>query len=170
MTPERRNASVVGGLIAAMTVGAALLLCFESWLFPKAPQWPDNIALTAERELQIDEVEVSFAASEAALAASLDSDDSLCEIDLGGVARWEPRGPRVRLAVIGADGDTLNDAQKRKLLDVLGSFSQVGGGSRAAVPVHVAPECDNRLGRDVPKPADDLCKFLLRKGFVEPVR
>lgn len=170
MTPERRNASVVVGLIAAMTVGAALLLSLESWLFPKTPQWSDNVALTAERDLRIDEIEVAFAPSEAAVGAGLGTDDSLCEIDLSGAARWEPRGPRVRLFVIGAQGDGLSDAQKRTLLDALGSLSQAGARTPGAVPVRLAADCGIRLPPEVPEPAKDLSNFLIRKGFVQAVR
>jgi hypothetical protein len=157
-------------LIAAMTVGAAVLLGLESWFFPKTPQWSDNVALTAERGVRIDEVEVAFAASETAVDVGSDSDDSLCEIDLGGAARWEPRGPRVRLFVIGAQGDTLSDAQKRTLLDALGSLSQAGAQTPGAVPVRLAADCGIRLPPEVPEPAKDLCNFLIRKGFVQAVR
>ena len=155
MTPERRNASVVIGLVAAMTVGAAVLLCFESWLFPRTPRWSDNIALTAERGLPIDEIEIGLA-PDTAITAAMDGDESICEIDSLGTARWEPRGPRVRLFVSGAQGTALSDAQKRTLLDALGSLTQAGGRTVGSVPVRVAADCDSRQRFGLPEPAKDL--------------
>ncbi len=171
MIPERRNATVVMALVAALTVGAAFLLALESWLFPRTPQWLESAALTAERAVPVEDVEVSYVPALTAFdVAALAHDASICLIDVDGTARWEPRGPRVCLVVIGAPGDALPDVQKRTLLSALGSLCQGGERGRESVPVRLAVEAGVPITASAAPPVDDLYKFLERKGFIQDGR
>jgi hypothetical protein len=155
-------------LVAALTVGAALLLALESWLFPRTPQWRENAALTAERAVPIELVEVSYVPTLADFdMAAVADDTSICLVEIDGAARWEPRGPRVSLVVVGTTGDALPDLQKRTLLSALGSLRQSGAQHGDAVPVRLAAEIGVPITAQAPPPVDDLYKFLERKGFLQ---
>jgi hypothetical protein len=164
MKADRRNTSVVLVLIASMTLGVITLLFLEGRLVPRKQDWRGNTLLMAERGLRFEQVEVACAASWDDLSALGigDGNDSICLIDADGTPQWEPRGPYVRLVVIGAAATGgLLDEQKATLLGVLGSISQASG--REVVPVRLAATMEP-LGA-APQ-ARDLREFLKRKGII----
>ena len=165
MTADKRNASVVIALILSMTVGAQVLL----WLEPATPRWAGDTLLMAERGTAV-QVEVFYAGPEddvvALKDAAADAGDSLCVIDPSGVVeRWEPRGSRVQLVVIGSEADTLSKRQKETLLAALGTLCQDGDSDR--VRVQLAAEANALESPAVPPQAADLRNLLERRGIIE---
>ncbi len=178
MTADKRNTAVVMSLVVSMTIGAVVLLSLEARLAPRRPvySWAANPMLAAERGLRLQELEIGHVVSLAALdpdAQSVmdadltvfDTDESICLIDREGRARWEPRGPRVWLVLIGsASAAELTIAQKETLLAAIGSLSEKCDAD--LIPIRLAPELDARYTPDLPPQAVDLRDFLARKRFI----
>jgi len=162
MTADRRNTLVVAALILSMTLGARVL----TWLEPYRPRWEGPVALTAERALPVQEVEISYAGTPGEVEAlDFDLRDSICWVNADGAVEWRPAGPRVQLIVLGSEGAVLSDAQKRAVLATIGSLSQASGVE--LVNVRLAPGLQpGRDGARSPQ-ADDLCRLLVRKGIIE---
>lgn len=158
MAPEKRNAYVVLSLIAAMTVGVASLRSLELLLVPRLDA-PGNTLLMASTGRPVDVV-VSYARSEEeAGSLPVDVDESVCLVYPDRPLGWEERGPRVRLVVVGSDSDQLNDDQKNHVLTALASISE-------SVTVRFSRESGTEKDPVLPAQADDLRKFLVRKGFI----
>jgi len=168
MKADRRNTSVVLALVASMTLGVITLLFLEGRLVPRKQDWRGNTLLMAERGLRFEQVEVAYASSWddlPALGVDGAGDESICLIDADGTPQWEPRGPYVRLVVVGADAaDGLLAEQKATLLGVLGSISQASG--REVVPVRLAATMDPLTPLGAAPQARDLREFLERKGII----
>jgi|GEM_PF-898565 len=170
MAGNSRNASVVIALVVSMTLGLLMLLWLEHALVPARRDFSGSALLMAQRGMQVSSVDIAYAASwddVPALGITADTTDSVCLITPDGEVQWAERGPHVRLIVIGTDGATaerLNDEQKRKLLDVLGTLSGVSG--QGLVPVRFEP--DHLASANSPAAAQvaDLRDFLVLKGFI----
>lgn len=164
---DKRNTSVVFALIVSMTFGVVVLLWLENWLVPEKQDFSGSTLLMANQGLRVASVEVSYVpppANEEAVAAvraGFRSNDTICWVPAeGDTAPLEARGPHVRLVVLGSAADvTLDDNQKMTLLAALGTLSQLNGDE--AVPVRLAATSDWRSPQ-----ADDLRRFLERKGFI----
>jgi hypothetical protein len=168
MTADKRNATVVIALVLAMTVGAQVLLSFESWFGAPPTHWEGDVRLSAERGNPVQHVEISYITKLADLdELGLDDHgrDSVCVIGPAGeVDIWRPAGPRVRLMVIGSSEDRLPDEQKRTLLATLGSLSEASGVD--LVRVRIASGSDVRRNPDLPMQAHDLRELLVRKKII----
>jgi len=148
-----------------MTAGATVLLGLESKLVPKRPNWTGSTLLMAEHGARVESVEITYITSPDEVGrASLGVEESLCLIEPDGTTRWEPLRARVRVVVIGSDGEHLTAEQKRALLGVLGSISQASGVE--LVPVRLADSSDVRQQPGLPPQAADLCALLERKGII----
>jgi hypothetical protein len=161
MAPEKRNAYVVLSLIAAMTVGVAGLRSLELLLVPRSPDKSANTMLMASSGRPVDVI-VSYARSEDEIGSvAAEPDESICLLypDQGRPLGWEERGPRVRLVVVGSDGDQLNHDQKERLLGALASIND-------SVAVRFATDSGEEKSGSLPAQAEDLRKFLVRKGFI----
>jgi hypothetical protein len=168
MKGDKRNTSVVVALIASMTFGAVALLALEKRLVPGKPSFRGSTLLMAEREMRVREVEVNYARTAddvPALSVDLEGSDSVCVIDTAGEPHWQQAGPRIQLVLIGTDGDTLGDAQKRTLLGALGTLNQASG--MELVPVRLTAGSDDRVTADLPAQARDLRLLLERKGIIK---
>ncbi len=156
MTADRRNAFVVAALIVSMTIGAGVLLLLE----PGVPRWPGNTLLAAEQPLRVEEVEIAYARSPEEvplLDGGSGSDDTILPIYPDGTrGPWEPRGPRVRLVVVGAVDGTVGEAQKKTLLFAVHSLS----GSEGRVPVRLGD------GSDATQ-TEELRKLLVLKQIIQ---
>ena len=164
MAADRRNTFVVTALVVSMTAGAQALL----WLEPGTPHWKGETLLMAERGMRVERVEVGYAAASADAAALgwfSDDNDSILLIHPDGEVAWEPRGPRVRLVVIGSDANRLGKEQQETLLWALGNMSRASG--LELVPVQLAANSDTRQNPDLPPQAADLRELLVRKGIIE---
>lgn len=168
MTADKRNATVVIALVLSMTVGAQILLCFESWIGARPTRWEGDTLLSAKRGNPVQNVEISYVASLEdldALELEAASPDSICVIGPAGeVDIWRPAGPRVRLIVIGSAGRTLPDQQKLTLLATLGSLSEASGVD--LVRVQLATGSDARRSPGLPLQAHDLRDLLARKKII----
>ena len=161
MNSERRNATVVFALIGSMTIGVGTLRMLQWWLFPKKVDFTGSALLMAEADKRQAEAEIIYAATRAEAAArgtDAETIDSVCWIEPDGNAQWEHRGPHWRLVVLGSEGDQLSSEQKKALVLALGAISEATGVD--LVPIQLGSASD-------PRPqADDLRKFLVRKGFI----
>ncbi len=155
---EARNTKVVIVLMAAMTFGALILLSLEA-LQPRVPVWSADTLLMAERGEPVESVLIEFVPPDA--AGSLADFD--CVVYPDGHCDWRPYGRHIRLAVAGAGGRRLAEAQARSVLAALGMMNQARGLDLARV----------RFGSDfavfdrasVPAEARDLMALLARKGI-----
>jgi hypothetical protein len=167
MTAGTRNTSVVVTLITSMTLGAAALRGLELRLVPGKPSFKGSTLLMAERGMRVAEVEVHYAPSWDAvpgLGIDPEGSDSVCLIDTDGSTQWAQRGPHVQLVVIGTDGRTLGEPQKRGLLGALGTLNHASG--RDLVPVRLAAGSDEQFTPGLPPQAKDLRALLERKGIL----
>jgi hypothetical protein len=168
MTAGKRNTSMVVALIMSMTVGAAVLRGLELQLVPGKPSFKGSTLLIADRSMRVQDVEVSFAASwEELPALGIDPDgpDSVCIVDADGGTHWVQRGPRVQMVVIGGDGASLGEAQRRSLLGTLGMLNQASGFD--LVPVRLAGEAGRWSTGELSAPARELRTLLERKGIIK---
>ena len=156
MSADKRNTLIVVFLIASMTLGAAILL----WLEPPAAGWSPTTLLMAESVRDIDDVQIEYVGPD----ASVDLGTYDCVVLPSGVCRWQPHGPRIHLAVVGAGGQRLSQAQAETLLAVFGSMTQRHGLDLERVWLH--PASDARLHLELPPEAHDLCDLLVRKDVV----
>ncbi len=154
MTSCDRNTKVVALLIASMTLGAVVLL----WAEPPVPGWSSGTLLMAESAQPVREVRIDYADA-APTAGAWD-----CVIEPDGRCIWQPRGEKIRLLIV-ADGEArMSEAQARTLLAVFGSLTQRHGLDLGRVWLH--PASDARLHPELPAPAHDLCRLLVRKGII----
>lgn len=165
MTADKRNAAVVIALILSMTLGARLLL----WMEPSPPpQWQADPSLMAQRGGAVREVEITYADSgdgfEGLIRDLATTDDSICVIDALGGTEWEPRGPRVRLLVLGSNAPRLGEAQKRTLLAALGTFSHEAGDD--SVRFRLSTSSDPQQTPGLSAQATDLRELLVRKQII----
>lgn len=156
MTSEVRNTRVVAGLVAAMTIGAAVLL----WLEPPTPGWSSSTLLMAETVRDLEEVRIDFAN----VSDAVDHADYDCVILPDGECQWRPRGSRVQMLVVGDNREQISDAQSRTILAVFGSMNQRHGLDLRGVWLH--PASDARLHPELPAHAHGLCALLERKGII----
>ncbi|MFQ5805706.1 MAG: hypothetical protein ACE5I3_04565 [Phycisphaerae bacterium] len=153
---DKRNTRIVASLVAAMTLGAAILL----WLEPLTPGWSSATLLMAESARPIKDLRIEYTAPNA--AGDLAAYD--CVVWPSGECAWRPSGPRIRLAVVSSQGKRLPQAQAQTLLAVFGSMTQRHGLELERVWLH--PTSDARLHPELPAQAHDLCDLLVRKGIV----
>lgn len=161
MAPEKRNAYVVLSLIASMTVGVAALRSLEVLLVPPRPDTDENTLLMAASGRPVDVVVTCARSEDDINSMAADADESICVVyaDPARSLGWEERGPRVRLVVLGPDSDALGDVQKERLLTALASISD-------SVAVRFGVEPGPESNGSLPLQAEDLRKFLVRKGFI----
>ncbi len=152
MPPLSRNAKVVVSLVTSVSLGAGVLLStepeFRQWAVPPCdPQSPPS------------EVQIAWVPPE----RPLDPNRYDCLIYPDREPLWQPRGPRLHVAVVGTGQDRLPREQVRRLLAVLGGLRRIGLDLSA---FELEPESDVRLHPDLPPQAHDLCALLTRKGIV----
>jgi hypothetical protein len=168
MAGDKRSTSVVIALVICVTLGAVVLRALELQLVPAKPKWEGSTLLMAEQPMRVEDVEIAYVsapAGGAALPVDAAGQESICVIDSDGSARWEQRGPRVRLVVVGTDSVTLGEEQKAKLMGALGTLSAASG--QEVVPVRLAPDSDVHRVSDLPPQATDLRNYLERKGIIK---
>lgn len=153
---DTRNTKVVAYLIGAMTLGAVILL----WSEPPTPGWSAEALLMAESVRGISEVQIDYVAADDRLPA----EEYDCLILPDGACQWQPRGPRIRLGVVGSAGSRLPSAQARTLLTAFGAMTQRHGLDLRHVWLH--PASDARLHPELPPAAHDLVRLLVRKRIV----
>jgi hypothetical protein len=156
MAGDKRNTVMVASLIGSMTLGAGLLL----WLEPATPGWSPGTLLMAESVRAIEDVRVEYAPPGAVIEPG--KHDGLVQAD--GACEWRPRGPRIRLAVVGSESERLPQAQAKTLLAIFGSMEQRHG--LELERVWLDPASDARLHPELPAQAHDLCRLLVRKGII----
>jgi hypothetical protein len=155
---ETRNTKIVAALIAAMTCGALILLGLEQ-LQPRSPVWSPDTLLMAERGERVEDVVIEYLPA----GKTHDPAEFDCTIHPDGRCEWRPRGPHVRLAVVGSPGGRLERAQQKVLLAVLGSMSQSRGLNLKHVRLH--PDCDPQRQAGLPPAARELHAWLTGKRF-----
>jgi len=156
---DTRNTKVVAVLIAAMTFGALVLLSLER-LQPRPPVWSPDTLLMAERGERVKDVLIEYVPA----GASHDLARFDCVVHPDGRSEWRPRGPDIRLAVVGSASERLQQSQQRSLLAVLGSMSQSRGLDLAHIRLHA--DSDPRRCPELSSGARELSTWLARKGFV----
>ena len=156
MAGDKRNTQVIACVIAAMTLGAALLL----WLEPPSVGWSTSTLLMAESVPSIEEVRIEFV--EPLTREHLETYDCLILPD--GQCDWQPRNSAIRLAVVGLPGQDLSEQQKLTLLAVFGSMTQRHGLDIKCV--WLDPASDARLYPELPAGARTLVDLLVRKSII----
>jgi hypothetical protein len=168
MAGDKRSTSVVIALVVCVTLGAVVLRALELRLVPGKPNFEGSTLLMAEQPMRVQDVEIAYVsapASGAALALDAEGQESVCVIDSDGSPRWEQRGPRVRLVVVGTDSETLGQEQKATLMRALGTLSAASG--QEVVPVRLALDSDVLRVSGLPAQATDLRNYLERKGIIK---
>jgi hypothetical protein len=113
-------------------------------------------SVPAVAEVRIDYVD-DVAAGRAAAYDCLVLPDGACE--------WHPRGPRIRLALVGSEQDApMPEEQCRTLLAVIGVMTQRHG--LELEHVWLDPASDARLHPELPDAAHTLVELLVRKSIV----
>jgi hypothetical protein len=156
VSADARNTKVVAVLIAVLTIGAQLLLLLE----PAAPGWSRASLLMAERATPIQDVVIEYAPAD----RRLDPRQFDCLIAPDGRCDWRPRGPHVRLVVIGSAGEQLPEPQARKLLSVLGSLHETRGLDLRRVRLDAGS--DPRKHASLPAQAQRLFALLAGRDIV----
>lgn len=156
MAGEKRNTHVIACVIAAMTLGAALLL----WMEPESPGWSKTTLLMAESVPAVEEVRIEYL--EPLTREHLETFDCLVLPD--GQCDWRPRQGAIRLGVVGINAQPLSEKQKYTLLAVVGSLSQRHG--LDIKRVWLDPSSDARLHPELPDGARGLAELLVRKGII----
>ena len=166
MAGDKRSTSVVIALVICVTLGAVVLRALELRLVPGKPNFQGSTLLMAEQPMRVQDVEIAYvSANGAALALDAEGPESVCVIDADGSPRWEQRGPRVRLVVVGTDSETLGQEQKATLMGALGTLSAASG--QEVVPVRLALDSDVLRVSGLPAQATDLRNYLERKGIIK---
>ena len=156
---DTRNTKVVAALIGAMTFGALVLLSLER-LQPRPPMWSANTLLMAERGERVKDVLIESVPA----GASRDLAQCDCVVYPDGRCEWRPRGPHIRLAVVGSASERLQQSQQKNLLEVLGSMSQSRGLDLAHVRLHA--DSDPWRFPELSSGARELSTWLAGKGLV----
>ena len=157
MADDKRNKQVVACLIAAMTLGAALLL----WLEPPVTGWSESTLLMAETVPEIEEVRIEYV--QPLTHEYIPYYD--CFVFPDGGCDWRPRSSKLRLAVVGVDpAEPMSDSQARTLLSVFGSLTQRHG--LALQGIWLDTESDSRLHPELSPGAHSLTELLVRKGLI----
>jgi hypothetical protein len=160
VTGDTRNTKVVAVLIAAMTFGALVLLSLER-LQPRPPIWSPDTLLMAERGEPVRNVLIEYVPA----GASQDLSGFDCVVHPDGRSEWRPRGPDIRLAVVGSASERLQQSQQKSLLAVLGSMSQSRGLDLDHVRLHA--DSDPRRCPGLSPGARQLSAWLVGKGLVQ---
>lgn len=161
MKADNRNLVVVGALVGALTLGAALLL----WLEPAKPRWQSDRLLRAERHVPITAVEVDYVPREAALAAlEQPGPDSVCVVFPTESPAFQFGGSRLRLLVVRSDSERLSVSQQENVLATLAALA--GQAPNQNLPVALAESADAARDPSLPEQARELRELLLRKGLI----
>lgn len=160
MAANTRNSKVVALLVGSMTFGAALLL----WLEPQRPTWRESTPLLAQRGVTIQEVTIDYVREGDAVVR----DNYDCVVDPDGACDWAPRGPAVRLLVVGSAGKVLPEKQAKSLLAVLANMSQAHqlDVRPNAGRVRLAATADAERDATLPAQARHLRQLLERKQII----
>ncbi len=157
VAPDTRNPKVVAWLILSMTAGAAALL----WLEAPTRGWSAPTPLMAERGRLVQTLLIEFACDDEPVATR--EFDGVILPD--GRCDWRPRGPQIRLLVIGSRTEKLAAPAARTLLALLGSLQRERGLDLRRVRLH--PESDSLLNPRLPPASHDLRSLLLRKAIIQ---
>lgn len=163
MSSDPRNTRVVAALIAAMTLGAFLLLGLERFA-PRTPGFGGELLLTARSGQSLDGVLIDFG-YEGYVPSAAGYD---CVILPTGAHAWTEREHRgeLRILLLGYEAeDRLQDAQALKLLAVLGSLEQQFATDN--LPVRLHPEIDPTRVSALPNQVYELHGLLVRKGLIQ---
>ncbi len=156
MTADNRNVKVVGALIVAMTLGAAVLLFLEP--YPRG--WSSEPMLIAQTRRVLSDLTVYHIPHAAAFEPSAFDgvvyEDGRCE--------WRPAGGPARLAVLEGADQRMSGEQKRALLSLLYELDR--NHELAMRQIRLEPYSDPRLYSGLSQHARDLCDWLVLKRFI----